>query len=283
MDTQKIETAVTKAVADAVGVQFSHVFVTNQTTPAKFMELAQTFFQRSSVWTADEAWVSERLVDLAHVPPGKFVPEDVARRMCEMAFSAAAKSPAQRAREENTAGLLDAWLHDLKDGLEWYGCTGGPAFGVSHADIIARGGDWKLRTLRSRYEVSPELPVPRDVYVRFTCDDRRRRVTVVRGIYRGREVPGFYDVTQFVPLSLYIVDEVIPKGYREVDLAELSVGEQVAVRDDRGELMLVTVASGQGAPGTHHMCLGYNHPTEDGGTKFTPFTDETYVKARSTK
>jgi hypothetical protein len=133
--------------------------------------------------------------------------------------------------------------------------------------------------------VSPELPVPREVYVRFTRDDRRRRVTVTREFHCEKETLGYRDGAQFIPLSICIVDEVIPDGYREVDLAELQVGEQVLVRDDRGELTLVTVVLRTHGKlgGAEEVTLGYYHPTEDGGTKFTPLTKETYVRGRGAK
>lgn len=100
-------------------------------TSPKFMELAQVFFARRSVWTADEVWVNERLVDLARVPRGRFLPEATARRMYELAFHPTPPSPAQRAKMEGDgkAEFLDVWLRELGEDREWLGCAGGPAFG----------------------------------------------------------------------------------------------------------------------------------------------------------
>lgn len=132
-------------------------------TPAQFMELAQIFFSRRSVWTEDDAWVREHLSYVAHYTPGKFVGEGTARRMCEMALNPTSPSPAQRAKMEGDgrAKFLDVWLRELGEGREWLGCAGGPAFGPVRPAIDPLGHrNWEARTFRAEYEFSAAQPMP---------------------------------------------------------------------------------------------------------------------------
>ena len=193
-------------------------------------------------------------------------PETQARQDAE-----ARAGPRAKMEGDGKAEFLDVWLRELGEDRQWLGSTGGLAFGPARDQKTEPPG------LGCGFSTA-QLALP-EVFVRMAAGARRQRVCVVQRFHRDREVPGFFDDTQFIPLSLCIVEDVVPHGFQEADLGELQVGQQVIVREDvTGEPMWVTVVAGRRSPDSHGMCLGYYRPTEEGGAKFTPFTRETYVK-----